>query len=44
MKLLEWVINHPEELYRAGKLAVMIVRRILKRERAKKQKPGEMPG
>ena len=44
MKLLEWIVTHPEELIRAGRLAVIIVRRILKRQRKKKQNPDLGPG
>lgn len=44
MKLLEWIVTHPEELIRAGKLAVIIVRRLLKRQRVKKQNPDNKPG
>jgi hypothetical protein len=39
MKILEWIVQHPEELIRAGRLAVIIVRRLLKRQRLKKENP-----
>lgn len=41
MKLIEWIVTHPEEIIRAGRLAVIIVRRLLKRQRLKKQNPGQ---
>jgi hypothetical protein len=44
MKLLEWIVNHPEEIIRAGRLAVVIVRRLLQRQRHKKQNPDKSPG
>jgi hypothetical protein len=44
MKLLEFVLNHPEELIRAGRLAFIVVRRLLERKRAKKQNPDKKPG
>jgi len=44
MKLLEWIVANPEEVIRAGRLAVVIVRRLLQRQRRKKQNPDQKPG
>ncbi len=44
MKLIEWIVNHPEELIRAGRLAVIVVKRLLDRQRRKKQNPDKSPG